>query len=125
MQKLTPSERNMESMSFATETCVQNCIDSYKICSLMIQHCLMKGGKHADPQHIILLEDCSKICNLSADFMMRQSDYHTSTCAICSEVCLACAESCDALAVGDEMMQTCVNACRKCSESCLEMAKMQ
>lgn len=106
------------------EACIQNCLDCFQICSHTLVHCLEKGGKHADPKHIKLLGDCAKICNLSADFMIHHSDYHSSTCKVCAEICTACAESCEAFA-DDEMMKECAEICRKCATSCEEMAKMQ
>lgn len=110
-------------MSGSMEACIQICWDCYKICSQILSHCLEKGGKHADPKHIKLLADCARICDLSADFMLRHSDYHTSTCEVCVEICTACAESCKAIA-DDELMRTCVDVCRKCASTCEEMAAM-
>lgn len=112
--------KSME-MSGEMETCIQNCLDGYKICSQLLSHCLEKGGKHADPQHIKLLLDCATICEVSADFMLRNSDRHSSICEVCAEICIACAESCEAIA-DDAMMKKCVDACRKCASSCEQMA---
>lgn len=112
--------KSME-MSGEMEACIQNCLDCYKICSQLLSHCLEKGGKHADPQHIKLLEDCAKICNISADFMLRNSAYYSSLCEVCAEICIACAESCEAIA-DDEMMKQCVDICKKCASSCEKMA---
>ena len=115
----------MAMMPSAMQECIKNCLECYQICSHVAEHCLKKGGKHADPKHIKLLEDCAKICNLSADFMLRRSEFHTSTCGACAEVCNACAESCEALASDDPMMKACAEACKKCASSCSSMAKMQ
>lgn len=118
-------QMNWPGMSSSMQKCIQNCINCFQICSHMIDHCLSKGGVHADPKHIKLLNDCAKICNLSADFMIRHSDFHASTCRSCAEVCLACADSCESISSDDPMMKVCAEACRKCAESCNEMAKMQ
>ncbi len=122
----TQSQKNTEvksmQMSGEMDTCIQNCWDCYRICSQLLSHCLEKGGKHADPQHIKLLGECAKICNLSADFMLHKSDYQAAICEVCAEICIACAESCEAIA-DDEMMKKCVDACRKCASSCEQMAQ--
>jgi hypothetical protein len=107
------------------QECIQNCTDCFQVCSQVIGHCLSKGGKHADPKHIKLLEDCSKVCNLSADFMVRNSELHMSTCRACAEVCQACAKSCQEMASDDQVMQICADICRSCADSCLKMVKMQ
>lgn len=122
MQSQKSTESKTTGMSGAMEACIQDCLDGYKICSQMLIHCLEKGGEHAESQHIKLLEDCAKICNLSADFMLRNSEYHSSTCGECAEICTACAESCEAFA-DDEKMKKGAVVCRKCASSCDEMAK--
>lgn len=120
----TGSPLSWMKMPTAMQECIQNCIDCFQVCSHMIEHCLQKGGKHASPQHIKLLDDCAKICNLSADFMIRNSDFHASTCQACAEICKACAEDCESLASDDQMMKACAEVCRKCASSCEEMSKM-
>lgn len=107
----------------AMQECIQNCTNCYQICSSLISHCLQKGGPHAEVEHIRLLEDCAKICNLSADFMIRHSQFHSKTCEVCSVICLACAKNCESM-TDDEMMRTCALICHKCADSCKEMSKM-
>ena len=124
-QTNTSTQGKWMDMPSSMQTCIQNCLDCFQECSHLIDHCLQKGGIHADPKHIKLLNDCAKICNLSADFMLRHSDYHDVTCKSCAEICIACAESCEAMAEQDEMMKACAQVCRKCAASCEEMSKMQ
>lgn len=127
MQTESQQSTNKKWMTHADpsmQSCIQNCLDCFQICSHVLNHCLEKGGKHAAPKQIKLLGDCAKICNLSADFMISNSDYHSSTCKVCAEICIACAVSCETFA-GDEIMKTCADICRKCAASCEEMAKMQ
>lgn len=81
------------------------------------------GGKHADPRHIHLLQDCAQICQTSADFMLRASPLRGRTCAVCAEVGESCAKECEQFA-DDEVMQQCAAVCRSCAASCREMAAM-
>jgi hypothetical protein len=102
--------------------CIDRCTDCHHLCVETVMHCLQKGGRHADPQHIRLLLDCAEICRTSADFMLRESDLHSMTCGVCAEVCARCAESCERLA-DDEQMKRCAEACRRCEESCRRMER--
>lgn len=119
------SQKSFTNISPAMTKCIQSCNDCYEICTQMITHCLDKGGKHADPKHIQLLFDCAQICNLSSNFMIRNSGSHSIICDACAEICEACAVSCETLASSDSDMKKIVDACRQCTASCSEMAKMQ
>lgn len=103
------------------QDCINNCLNCHNVCLETVSHCLQKGGRHAQAEHIRLLIDCAEICQTSANFMIRGSDLHTRTCAVCAEVCERCAESCEQFG-DDEQMRTCAEACRRCAESCRRMA---
>jgi hypothetical protein len=104
------------------EQCIDNCTQCHAICIETAAHCLSKGGMHSAPDHIRLLQDCAQICATSADFMLRGSDLHGRTCAVCADVCTRCAESCERMA-DDEAMRGCAEMCRMCAESCRRMAQ--
>ena len=104
------------------ERCIEDCQGCHSICLQTINHCLDKGGRHTEAQHIRLLQDCVQICQTGADFMIRGSDRHGLTCFVCSEVCDACAGDCEQFQ-GDQQMQACAEMCRTCSTSCREMAE--
>jgi hypothetical protein len=101
--------------------CITACQTCHAVCVETTAHCLQMGGKHAEPAHIRLMMDCAQICQTSADFMLRGSDFHHSTCGVCAEVCEACADDC-ARFTDDAMMQRCAQVCRDCARSCREMA---
>lgn len=104
------------------QECVQECHRCHDICLETISHCLELGGKHAEPNHIRLLMDCAEICQTSANFMLRMSDFHGQTCGVCAQVCESCAEDCERFS-DDDMIQRCAEACRSCARSCTEMAQ--
>src|SRR5262245_31958393 len=58
------------------QDCIADCLDCHSVCLATIAHCLKKGGDHAAPEHIRLLQDCAQICIVSADFMLRGSPMH-------------------------------------------------
>lgn len=109
-------------LSEMMQRCIQNCEDCHMICMRTVQHCLTMGGKHADPNHIGLMLDCADICRTSADYMLRNSPRHHQTCNLCSTVCTECADDCERMAGGDQMMMQCAQICRQCAESCRMMA---
>lgn len=103
------------------QECITNCLDCHSVCLSTTSHCLRKGGAHASPDHIRLLQDCAQTCIMSADFMLRGSPLHQMTCRICAGICEMCAEDCTRLA-DDEAMVLCVETCRRCAASCAEMS---
>lgn len=96
--------------------CANSCLES-------INYCISMGGKHAEKTHLELLIDCSKICDISADYMLRESPFHGEICGICADVCDDCAKSCDQFK-GDDQMADCAKKCRACADTCRQMAKM-
>jgi hypothetical protein len=96
--------------------------ECHDICLMTVSHCLRKGGRHAQADHITLLLDCSEICQTAADFMLRQSTLHPRICQVCADVCDRCAEDCESFADGDEMMRDCAQICRRCAQVCRDMA---
>lgn len=103
------------------KNCIEMCNGCHDECeTVLFQHCVKMGGKHVEEKHVRLMADCIEICQTAANFMLRGSDLHTSTCETCAEVCEACADSCEE--VGGEEMKNCAETCRNCAESCREMS---
>ncbi|MEI9906446.1 MAG: four-helix bundle copper-binding protein [Asticcacaulis sp.] len=89
MHNLTPE---------ALRACIQQCWECRDTCqTLFYNHCLVKGGAHVERRHATLMNDCIQICQISADFMTRNSPVHMATCGACAVVCEACAKSCEAI----------------------------
>lgn len=100
---------------------IKDSLDCYQTCLETTLRCLTIGGKHAEPEHINLLLDCTRICNTNADFMLRNSTYYPQTCGICADICDECGDNCDRFE--DDFMKECAGVCRRCAESCREMAR--
>lgn len=118
--RTTSSSKNQDS---PMQECIDICYDCSKMCLEMIPSCLGKGEKHADPTHILLLQNCAEICRTSAQFMMTNSAFSNDLCSVCADVCRQCAEDCDSFG-DDEMMKQCAEVCRACADSCEGIAKM-
>ncbi|HLV21625.1 MAG TPA: four-helix bundle copper-binding protein [Polyangiaceae bacterium] len=118
--QLASSTPAMQGMTEQMRRCIQDCLECANICEQTIQFCLQLGGKHAAPDHIRLLRDCAETCLMSAAMMSRGSHFHRQHCALCAEICKACADSCARLG-REPQLQTCADACRKCEQSCRQM----
>ncbi len=106
-------------METALQNCIEACLRCHQTCLGMAStHCIEIGGKHADPEHLRLMFDCAEICRTAADFMIRKSAFHTALCVVCSDICEACALSCEEIGEMDE----CVEACRACMHECLSLS---
>jgi hypothetical protein len=101
--------------------CLNDCLDCYQTCSENVTKCLTVGGKHAKLEHLNLLTDCARICNMNADFILRNSPYYPQTCGITADICDECADACDRFT--EDFMKECASVCRRCAESCREMAR--
>lgn len=101
------------------QQCIEQCTECHQTClDMAMNHCLALGGKHVEPDHFRLMINCADICRTAADFMLTNSALHGKVCAVCADLCEACAHSCRE--VGD--MDECVQACQRCAESCRQMA---
>ncbi len=99
--------------------CIEACLACSRECrQTALTHCLSLGGAHVEPDHFRLMFDCVTACDAAAALMAGGSPYHPAYCALCAEVCRACAASCDALADMDD----CARACRDCAAQCDAMA---
>jgi len=104
------------------EDCIDNCAECHRVCVETMQYCLRMGGKHADLAHIRLLNDCVQICQVNAEFLIRDSELQGETCAACAKICSRCAEVCAAFGPDDDQMQECAQVCSRCAESSDRMA---
>lgn len=111
----------LEPASKEIEKCIQDCLDCYDVCIQTEAHCLKMGGKHSEATHIQLLADCARICQVSAEFMLRGSPAAKALCRMCADLCARCAEDCKRFK-DDKQMQKCAEVCSACAESCRQMA---
>ena len=107
----------------AMQECIEECLNCHAVCTMTAQHCLVKGGEHADVNVVGVLLDCAELCQVSANFMLRGSPFHAVTCAASAELCRACEEVCRTVS-GDEQMDHCADVCASCGDACEQMAAM-
>ncbi|MBI4398080.1 MAG: four-helix bundle copper-binding protein [Candidatus Omnitrophica bacterium] len=102
--------------------CIEFCFEAHKACKETMLHCLDKGGKHAEAQHIHTLMECMEICYATASFLTIASPYFSQLCAICAEICEKCARDCARMRE-DLAMQSCASTCMQCADTCREMVR--
>jgi len=101
------------------QACIVDCLECYSLCKQeAMNHCLEAGGRHVEPDHFRLMEDCAEICRTAADFMLSGSAFHAGVCRLCAQICEACAQSCKAIGGMDD----CARACLGCAQSCRRVA---
>lgn len=99
------------------QDCITSCWECRNECQKMLfNHCLQQDGEHVKADHLKLMTDCIQICQIAADFMIRNSRFYKDICEVCAIICDACAKSCESL--NDKEMDQCAKACRSCAESC-------
>ena len=105
---------------------VEACLQCFESCEQMIVH--LNTQENVDPNLIRLLNDAVEITQVSATFMLRGSNFHIRTCAVCAEVCKICGEALEAALAtpnklgSDELIRSCIAALKDCTESCYQMA---
>jgi hypothetical protein len=103
------------------DECMRNCLECAGVCLETIPQCLQAGGKHAAPDHIMMLINCARICSTSAEFLVSGSKQHVYTCGACAEICQECSDDC-ARTGGEDFMRRCAEVCKRCAESCRAMS---
>ncbi len=106
------------------QRCIENCSECHQLCLATVYHCLEMGGEHGQASHITLLLDCAESCQMSINFMLRNSELYGLTCSLCSEACMRCAVDCERLANGDRQLLDCAEISRCCAATCDRMALM-
>lgn len=100
------------------KACIDDCQYCHLVCLAMATgHCLEKGGRHVEPEHLRTMLVCAEICRTAATVMITGSTLHRQMCAVCADTCDACISSCRDL---DEMDE-CIAACERCKNSCESM----
>ena len=105
-------------LSAETTVCIEHCRHCELVClNMATGHCLEKGGRHVEPEHLRTMLVCARVCGTAAEVLSTGSSLHRRICAVCADICDACAASCRDL----DDMEDCLDACRQCRESCEAM----
>lgn len=101
-----------------------SCIEACNACADACDHCAAACLQEPDPKAmarcIALDMDCAQICRMAASYMARGSEFASTICQACAELCEACGDECAKFQM--EHCQACAQACRRCADECRRMA---
>lgn len=105
----------------------QKCIDACRCCSQACEECFMECLKSPDVanrvNHLKMLMECTKACEVATCFMIKNSQFAKDYCNLCATICEKCAQECETFE--DEHCKKCADECNKCSTECKNMSTMQ
>ena len=104
----------------------QSCIEACNECATTCSHCATSCLHESDVKnlaHCVQLDlECAAICRSAAELMSLGSSYAQKLCAICADICDACAAECEKHS-HLEHCKACAEACKRCAEECRSMSK--
>lgn len=101
--------------------CIELCQRCHSVClNMATGHCLEKGGRHVEPEHLKTMLVCAEVCRTAAYVMITGSGLHRQVCAVCADICDACMSSCRDL----DDMDECLEICERCKNSCESMTSV-
>ena len=103
------------------KSCIAACNTCAETCDHCAAACLREKEVQAMARCIALDIDCAALCRLAAGYMSRASECARTICAVCADVCDACAQEC-AKHSKMEHCRRCADACQRCAEECRRMA---
>lgn len=102
------------------QSCINECYSCATACDHCAASCLMEQDVKMMARCIALDMDCAQICRMAASTMARGSEFATTICGMCADVCEACGEECAKHQMAH--CQECAEACRRCAAECRRMA---
>jgi hypothetical protein len=110
--------------SSMTSDVFDRCIAACNACAQACAHCASSCLREKDVTPmaacIALDADCEAMCRLAASLMGRHSPQAHAVCALCADMCSACADECGKHSHAH--CQACATACRNCAQECRGMA---
>lgn len=94
----------LSNCAIACENCASSCLEEENV--NMLARCIK------------LDHDCTEICNLAINYLVRSSENTNSIIELCANICAQCAEECEKH--DHDHCTECAEACRNCEESCRE-----
>jgi hypothetical protein len=113
-----------KSLSKETNELLATLAECRESCTIGLMHSLNEDGDFTAKDHIVWLLDCAEICNVTTNFLLRDSEYSGDIINICSYICEDCAESCESF-FEDANMKNCGEICRKCADKCRDAVDVE
>ncbi len=109
-------------MTNKMQRCIDACMKCAQACNECFKACLNEADVGARARCISTLVDCAELCQMSAAYMTRDSQFAQAICGMCADVCERCAQECAMFK--DSHCQECAQICRDCAAECRKMAGM-
>jgi hypothetical protein len=97
--------------------CIQECTSCHAVCLHTSTVAVYADGLPRDNALIRTLHDCTEICQMCADFLLRGSMLYGITCDACARICEACASACENYP-DNANFRACASSCRTCAAAC-------
>lgn len=121
MVEYLSNQLRFQNLTLVQQSCVQSCMSCSEFCSYFIE-CFFRYEKaNTTDQCIKNLQDCSKICQIMAEFILLNHEFHQSTCEICIKICLECADKIRPLVHQKYFLKAVVESCEECVINCQKM----
>ncbi|MDK2809245.1 MAG: hypothetical protein PWP24_1983 [Clostridiales bacterium] len=104
------------------QACIDACTKCSQACYECFHACLNEPDVKERIQCICMLVECAMMCQMSVSMMSMHGKFEMAHCAICADVCDACAKECGGFS--DQHCQECAAICKNCSKECQNMARM-
>ena len=91
--------------------CIDDCTRMHQVALTAAGHALRHGGGESTNHIIRVLSDCVEMCQTAANFMLRGSPNHKTTCGVNAEICREVAEECGKF--DDDVMNKVVEAAER------------
>lgn len=100
--------------------CIEACNACYIACNHCAASCLQESDVKTLSKCVALDMDCAAVCSMAAGAMARGSAHAKAICAVCADICQACAEECGKHSK-DHCIE-CAKACQQCADACMKLA---
>jgi hypothetical protein len=102
------------------KTCIEACVRCAHECEHCAEACLGESNVAQLAECIRLDHDCAEICWTASAYMSRGSRFAPEVCLPCAEICDACGAECRKHDM--DHCQRCAEACEHCAEECRRLA---
>lgn len=96
-----------------TQDCIQKCLKCYEVCTRTLAAGL---EVNEDQDFITTLQLCAQSCQLSAQALLLDSEFHSKICALNADLCDAVADLCQDF--DEAEMRECEHVAKACAKAC-------
>ncbi|MBY9081994.1 four-helix bundle copper-binding protein [Paenibacillus sp. HN-1] len=103
------------------QDCIEACLKCMNACNFSYVSSLKQYDLARLQECIRMDRECADICAFAIEAMTRQSPFVTEICLLCAEVCEATAAECERYE--QTHCRDCIEACLRCAEICRQVSE--